>query len=66
MIDSPIVHILKRQDVFDVRLTHGGRWMVWADDLNCWEVREVKRRKVITIYSGTNEQDAVDALIKEE
>jgi hypothetical protein len=56
---------MKRDDVYDLRVTHSDRWMYWDAGTAEWVVlvRPYRARENRTLYSGPDLQAALAALI---
>ena len=60
-----IVEALKNDDVYDMRVTYGDKWLVFTDSL--FKVYRHKRyeKRVRLVYEGGDEDKAVEALLEE-
>lgn len=60
-----IAEVLKNDEIYDVRVTYGNRWIAWEDD--SWFVLEHKyyAKKTTVIKVTKDEDEAVAALVEE-
>lgn len=58
-----IVEAMKK---YDIRLSVGNTWMYYDEDEMVWVVlnKEYGKKKNKTLYKGTDESEAVEALLK--
>ena len=63
-----IIGALKNEDIYDIRVSHGRKWLVWDNVTKEFMVYGTKPYGKFTRihYCGNSESDAVQSLLQEE